>query len=55
MSYYRFMPHGVSFAVRLKGMILHPLPLPLTTDRNSLDQMNIKKEDSIDWCDGMTN
>lgn len=55
MSYYRFMPDGVSFAVRLKGMILHPLPLPLTIDRNSLDQMNIKKEDSIDWCDGMTN
>lgn len=49
------MPHGVSFAVRLKGMILNPLPLPLTIDRNSLDQMNIKKEDSIDWCDGMTN
>lgn len=38
------MPHGVSFAIRLKGMILHPLPLPLTTDRNSLDQMNIKKK-----------
>lgn len=48
------MPHGISFAVRLKGMILHPLPLPLTIDRNSGSNEH-KKEDSIDWCDGMTN
>lgn len=48
MSDYRFMPHGVSFAIRLRGMILYPLPLSID-DRSTFSGLNGHKKRGFHW------